>query len=1067
MQKTLALSLRNLCRLGAIALVAFGLDAVVLAASFAWTGGGGNANWDNPANWNVTSGVPLGTYPGAADDVTFPTGAVYTNGVSLNGLDREANSLTYATTAAFTLAGVGNTLSLTSGTLTRQDVTGDELQHIISCNLSLPAGTHIWNISGIEQYNNPTREMRITGSITTLGTIVKTGNAKLALANSNSFGAMPVVQGGVIEVNGVTVADALGTGDLELNATGSLFIRGLSQTIANNILTTGSGIPRVATYGATATLTGDYSVAAGKTLQLGHSGSSLILFEGQMVGDGNLSTMRSGVVFSDPSKFPSGNLAIGTSGGNLLLDGISWSEFTTAFPNGYGSGAGQWQLGGGAGFAARGEPLVIDGSGAVGGGADAKTWFNRALVLGGTVDNTTRLYANTNVTIQVDTELNARRDWNSSSAFGPGMIGTHNDTAVNRFEGDITDQVAAGTGASRGALRFTGAYGNDELVLAGLNNLTGSYSQPGLFGTGGTGDYSVNTGRGGMVVFANPGGVGLVHFDGQGSLPTGNGGGDAWLAGVSRSGGTAGFLLAAKDGGETYQLASGMRFLLGSSNNLGVSHTDGVLGASGLAGASATLRDSAVCIQSGFETGTQSVDVLVRGPITFNLGVPGAGNTGAVLFQPTWGWDAGNFDTGIDGTATVVQNSAASRTIRVRGDGTAVLGHVAYTQLGGSGDTSGQFRWQVGTTANSFNGALRETGTTVGTSTAALPLILNGGVLELGATDLARNLGGSSPAAGEIYMLGGGGFAAFGGDRIATLNGGANLTWGSTAGFVHNNNALIFGSRTADSTVEFTNNLNLNNGTRQIMVVRGVGDAPEVRLTGTLSNGNLRLVPAKIANNSLIPTGTLELAGVNTFTGTVAVEAGTLRVTGSIASHATNAVTVWAGATLEGTGTILRPVTINSGATLAPGTSIGSLTVGGNLTLAAGSVFEVEIDGVGVAGVDYDQLVVTNNSTIQLGGATLALTFGTGFAAQLGDAVFIIDNAGTGSTLGTFQYAEGEMVGKYNGRPWIITYLADYGTLALSGGNDVALYAIPEPASLALLALAGLATWRRRPGGGQ
>src|SRR5437667_1179058 len=77
-------------------------------------------------------------------------------------------------------------------------------------------------------------------------------------------------------------------------------------------------------------------------------------------------------------------------------------------------------------------------------------------------------------------------------------------------------------------------------------------------------------------------------------------------------------------------------------------------------------------------------------------------------------------------------------------------------------------------------------------------------------------------------------------------------------------------------------------------------------------------------------TGALTLSGVNTYTGATTVNAGTLAVTGSIVSP----VTVNSGGTLGGTGTINNTVTVNSGGTLSPGTSPGIINTG-NLSLTS------------------------------------------------------------------------------------------------------------------------------------
>ncbi|RZJ25828.1 MAG: hypothetical protein EOO54_05025, partial [Haliea sp.] len=91
--------------------------------------------------------------------------------------------------------------------------------------------------------------------------------------------------------------------------------------------------------------------------------------------------------------------------------------------------------------------------------------------------------------------------------------------------------------------------------------------------------------------------------------------------------------------------------------------------------------------------------------------------------------------------------------------------------------------------------------------------------------------------------------------------------------------------------------------------------------------------------------GNLTFSGTNTYTGATVVNAGTLSVNGSIAS---SNVTVNTGAILGGTGTV-GSTTITSGGALAPGNSIGTLNVAGNLTFNTGSIYRVEADALGNA----------------------------------------------------------------------------------------------------------------------
>ena len=83
--------------------------------------------------------------------------------------------------------------------------------------------------------------------------------------------------------------------------------------------------------------------------------------------------------------------------------------------------------------------------------------------------------------------------------------------------------------------------------------------------------------------------------------------------------------------------------------------------------------------------------------------------------------------------------------------------------------------------------------------------------------------------------------------------------------------------------------------------------------------------------------GKLLLTGTHTYTGATAISAGTLLVNGVIGA---SAVTVTNG-TLGGNGVIKGPVTIQSAGHLAPGTSIGALTISNSLSLSGVTIMEL------------------------------------------------------------------------------------------------------------------------------
>ena len=76
---------------------------------------------------------------------------------------------------------------------------------------------------------------------------------------------------------------------------------------------------------------------------------------------------------------------------------------------------------------------------------------------------------------------------------------------------------------------------------------------------------------------------------------------------------------------------------------------------------------------------------------------------------------------------------------------------------------------------------------------------------------------------------------------------------------------------------------------------------------------------------------------------------------------ATSGLTIAAGGTLEGHGTVVGSIAIPSGATLSPGGSIGTLNVTGNLSLAAASFYQVAVTAAG-----------QNSKTVATGTATIA-----------------------------------------------------------------------------------------------
>lgn len=120
----------------------------------------------------------------------------------------------------------------------------------------------------------------------------------------------------------------------------------------------------------------------------------------------------------------------------------------------------------------------------------------------------------------------------------------------------------------------------------------------------------------------------------------------------------------------------------------------------------------------------------------------------------------------------------------------------------------------------------------------------------------------------------------------------------------------------------------------------------------------------RVYEGSLIKSGAgrLMLTGDNTYRGPTTVNGGLLAVNGSL----TSTVTVNDSGTLGGNGRIAA-LTANAGGIVAPGNSIGTLQVSGDVTFAPGSTYAVELSPT-----SSDQIIAGGTATIS--GATVSLS---------------------------------------------------------------------------------------------
>lgn len=356
-----------------------------------------------------------------------------------------------------------------------------------------------------------------------------------------------------------------------------------------------------------------------------------------------------------------------------------------------------------------------------------------------------------------------------------------------------------------------------------------------------------------------------------------------------------------------------------------------------------------------------------------------------------------------------------------------------------------------------------------GDATTAVTLAVGGnfsGVVNINNGSLifaATNAVGSGTSAPAINIASGAtltntGASTHGHFGNVTMAGGATITTGSGTGSYNgenyqlNGNVTVTGGSTAAQITREGSRTNANSG----LALRGTRTFNVMDVTGN-SGADLTVsteleasdADTGVNQGALIKTGngTMALNANNTYTGTTLVSAGTLLVNGALGS---GAVTVDSNGTLGGgsatAGVIAGNVTVNG--TLSPGSSAGTLALGGNLLLNSTATLNWELDaaaplslGLGVNDLVTVGGVLTLDGTLNVAGtgSFTGVNSGTWTLLTYGS---LVDNA---LTLGTMPTLD-------SGLNWEIQ----------TGGGQVNLAIVPEPRAALLGAIGMLLLFRRR-----
>ncbi|HEY3642560.1 MAG TPA: autotransporter domain-containing protein, partial [Xanthobacteraceae bacterium] len=377
----------------------------------------------------------------------------------------------------------------------------------------------------------------------------------------------------------------------------------------------------------------------------------------------------------------------------------------------------------------------------------------------------------------------------------------------------------------------------------------------------------------------------------------------------------------------------------------------------------------------------------------------------------------------LTGSGTVSGAAGVTTAAGATFDISATTAGASITTLAGSGGTVnlGARTLTLSNASSTFAGAINGTGggltltagteTLTGTNVYTGATTVNGGTLQAGAANAFSPFSAFTVASGATLNLAGfnqaiGSLAGAGGVTLgsATLTTGGDNTSTTFSGAIGGTGGALVklgsGTFTLSGANTYTGGTTITAGTLQLgsggaggSIVGNVVD----NATFAINRSDTYTFGGAISGTGAfmqIGSGTTVLTATNLYTGATTINAGTLVVNGSIATS--SLTTVNNGGTLKGTGTVGN-ARINSGGTLAPGNSPGTITVAGNLAFQSGALYLVQVTPS------------TASSANVSGTASLAGTVQTVFApgTYVGRSYDILHSAGLNGT--TFSGVSGNV----------------------------------------------------------
>jgi len=417
--------------------------------------------------------------------------------------------------------------------------------------------------------------------------------------------------------------------------------------------------------------------------------------------------------------------------------------------------------------------------------------------------------------------------------------------------------------------------------------------------------------------------------------------------------------------GGLVKLGAGILALTGSTNSTYTGGTTNSAGALALNG-TATFGDGPLVLSGGniLSTGTRSAlpisnSVVMAADVTiYGNSTASAPSSRILPFSGDWNYSSGTLRIGNTGLAN---NTFEARFMNgMNMTWPVIVGDPAFDTPGAISSldfySSNTNSVQVVSGLITGSGQVRRGNLTSGAGGTS---IFTGNNTYSGGTFLASGTIGigldSTPTSGTVVSgpLGTGTFEIDSDPSIFIYASGGNRTLGNR----------IYLNGVANTVFNGTNELTFS----------GLVSLGGTTKTLTVSNTSPVTFSGPMTNSAPIVKagpGTLILSGDNSLrTGATTVSAGVLLINGASNGTGSGAVTVSTNGTLGGTGTLVAPVTVNSGGTLAAGASIGTLTISNDLTLAGNVAVEVN-----TSANPSNDLIVVSGVLTNAGGASVTVS---------------------------------------------------------------------------------------------